>query len=681
MYHIAILQYITKNKRKMRSIIIAAALAAATCAVCPSQAQNKKVDKALTYFNSGEYTKCRDMLVKYFPKVKDRPTKGQVSFYIGECSRNLSDSKNAERWYRKAVQAKYSNPLATLYLADALKMKGNYEDASAQYSAYQDLVPQDQRGEQGVKDCETALEWIKKPTRHIVFAARWLNDKESDFAPCFGTDSTTLYYTSARESSMGSATNTNSGMGYTDIFYSEKDKKGKWSIPVPIQGAVNTPYDEGSPFVTADGNTMFFTSCKNIKNQDLGCKIYFATLEDNQWSNPEEVHLFKDSTITVGHPCLSPDGKTLYFSSDNPQGMGGRDIWKSYRKGKNQWSEPENMGSQVNTPGDDVYPFMADDGVFYFSSNGRGGMGGLDIFKVSTKNGTTSTENLKYPINSSGDDFGIHLYKTYQRGYFSSNREGSRGDDIYGFFLPPIEVSIEGVCKNEETTVVITEASVALTGTDGNQLETKTDRAGKFKFKLNENIDYMMVASKTGYLKGIAKETTKGLTENTVLHVEILMTPIAQVVEIENIEYDFNKANLREESKVSLDQLVELLNVNNNITIELRANTDFRGSDEDNMKLSEARAKSVVDYLISKGINSDRLTSRGMGETNPVKVTKKIANKYPFLKEGDVLNEDFINNLSNNQDKEICHQLNRRSEFAVTRTDFNEHGIKFGSEE
>lgn len=670
-----------QKQNKMRNTILAAAVLAATMTTAlPSFSQNKKVDKALTYYNSGEYTKCRDMLIKYFPKIKDRPTKGQVSFYIGECSRNLSDSRNAERWYRKAVQAKYSNPLATLYLADALKMKGNYEDASAQYSAYHDLAPQDQRGEQGVADCEQALQWTKKPTRHIVFAARWLNDKESDFAPCFGTDSTTIYFTSARESATGSDKNANSGTSYTDIFVSEKDKKGKWSVPVPIAGAVNTPFDEGSPYITPDGNTMFFTSCKNFKNQPQGCRVYMSTLEENLWTNPEEVILFADSTISVGHPCLSPDGRTLYFAADAPGGLGGRDIWKSTREGKNSWSSPTNLGSSVNSQGDEMYPFASDDGNFYFSSNGRGGMGGLDIFCTKTQDGQTVTENLKYPLNSSGDDFGYHTFKNTQRGYLSSNREGSRADDIYGFFLPPIKVNIEGICKNEETTVVISDAKVQMTGTDGNQLEAKTDAAGKFRFNLNENTDYMFVASKSGYLKGIGKETTKGLTENTTLHIEILLTPIAQVVEIENIEYDFNKANLREESKISLDQLVELLNVNNNITIELRANTDFRGSDEDNLKLSDARAKSVVDYLISKGINPDRLTSRGMGESNPVKVSKKIATKYPFLKEGDVLDEKFINNLTNNQDKEICHQLNRRSEFAVTRTDFKETGIPFGSE-
>lgn len=664
----------------MRSIIIGAAIAAATMSATPAFSQNKKVDKALTYYNTGEYTKCRDMLIKYSAKVKDRPTKGQVAFYIGECSRNLSDARNAERWYRKAVLAKYSNPLATLYLADAFKFKGAYEEASAQYSAYHDLVPDDERGEQGVKDCELALQWLKKPTRYVTWNARWLNDREADFAPCFGADSTEIYFTSARESATGNDKNANSAMNYTDVFYSVKDKKGKWSIPVPVEGGVNTPFDEGSPYVTPDGNTMYYTSCKNIKGQSLGCRIYFTNMEDGKWSVPKEVVLFRDSSISVGHPCLSPDGRELYFSSDKSGGFGGKDIWKATSTGNNTWSEPTNLGGDVNSKGDEVFPFIAEDGKLYFSSNGRGGMGGLDIFKYYKKDGKYITENLKYPLNSSADDYGIHFFKSYQKGYLSSNREGSRGDDIWGFFLPPIEVSIEGTVKNEETTVVVTDAKVKLTASDGTQLNGKTDNAGKFRFTLSENNDYMFITEKPGYLKGVGKETTKGLTDNTVLKMEILMTPLANVIEIENIEYDFGLATLREESKVSLDLLVDILNVNNTITIELRANTDFRGSDEDNQKLSEARAQSVVDYLINKGIDPERLSTRGMGETNPVKVSKKIASKYPFLTEGEILSEDFINRLENNQDKEICHQLNRRTEFKVLKTDYKDNGIPFGSE-
>ena len=669
------------DKKYITKIFAAVALTCiSTIAIC----QNKKVDKALTYYNSGEYEKSREMLTKLYAKTKDRAGKGKISFYIGECSRKMSDARNAERWYRKAVQTKYNNPLATYYLAEALKMRGNYEDASAMYSQYHDLVPDDKRGEQGVADCETAMEWIKKPTRYIIYPARLFNDKESDFSPAYGSDSTELYFTSARESATGNEKNSNSGTAYTDIFYSARDKKGKWSIPVPVTGAINTTYDEGSPFVTRDGRTMFFTSCKNIKNTNLGCKIYVSQLgEDNVWGSPEQVVLFADSSVSVGHPCLSPDEKTLYFSSDYKNGMGGKDIWKSVRQGKNTWSTPENLGGNVNTEGDEVYPYAAADGTLYFSSNGRGGMGGLDIFKYYTKDGVTKTENLQYPLNSAGDDFGIIFFKNLQRGYLSSNREGSRNDDIYAFYLPPIEVSIEGVTRNESTTVVVTDALVKLTGSDGTQLETKTDNTGTFRFKLTENRDYMFVATKTGFLKGIGKETTKGLTENTVLRIEIPMTPINQVVEVENIEYDFNKANLREESKVSLDQLVEMLNINNNITIELRANTDNRGSDEANLTLSQNRAKSVVDYLVSKGINPDRLVAKGMGENSPVKVSKKTAEKYPFLKAGDVLDETFINNLTSDQDKEICHQLNRRTEFAVISTDFKEKesGIPFGADE
>lgn len=646
-----------------------------------ASAQNKRVDKALSYYNSGEYNKSREMLIKAYAKAKDRHSKATISFYIGECSRNMSDSKNAERWYRKAVQSKYNNPIATYWLAESMKMRGSYEDASAMYSAYSDLVPDDPRGQQGVTDCENALQWLAKPSRYVVWNAKNLNDKESDFSPAFGSDSTEIYFTSAREASQGSVLNDNSGAFYTDIFVASKDKKGKWSLPVPIAGAVNTIYDEGAPFLTSDGKTIYFTSCKNIKNTDLGCKIYYSVYEETGWGNPTIVDLFQDSTVSCGHPCLSPDEKILYFVSDNEKGLGQNDIWKSERIGRNQWGTPVNMGQTINTKGNDDYPFAASDGSFYFSSDGWGGMGGLDIFKFYSKDGYSVRENMKTPVNSSGDDFSIRFFKNFQFGYFSSNREGSRNDDIYGFMLPPIKVRIEGIVKNEQTTVVLTDCPVKLTGSDGTQLETKTDQTGTFRFDLSENLDYMFVASRVGFLKGIAKETTKGLTENTVLKTEILLTPIDQIVEVENIEYDFNKANLREESTVSLDYLVELLRVNANITIELRANTDFRGSYEDNLLLSQNRARSVVSYLVDHGINQERLIPKGMGETSPVTVSKKISLKYPFLKEGDVLSETFINNLSSAQDKEICHQLNRRTEFAVLRTDFKESGIPFGSED
>lgn len=645
--------------------------------------QTKKIDKALTYYESGEYGKSRDMLTKIYPKCKDKVSKGKVSYYLGMCSRNLSDCRNAERWFKRAVQAKYSNPLATLYLADAQKMKGNYEDASITYSNYMDLVPSDPLGQKGVDDCNLALQWMEKPTRYKVYPAKFLNDKEADFSPAFGRDSTEIYFSSSRESALGSTRNENSGANNADIFYAVKDKKGKWSIPVGISDQINTSFDEGSPYLTRDGKTIYYTSCQNVKNQKFGCRIYFSTLsQDNLWSKPEMVELFKDSSISVGHPCLSADEKILYFSSDAKGGLGGKDIWFVEKTGRNQWSEPKNMGLKVNTPGNEMYPYSALDGSFYFSSDGKGGMGGLDIFKMYQKDGQTLVENMQYPINSQGDDFGICFFKNNPKGYFSTNRDG-RGDDIYAFYLPPIMVDIVGVVKREDTGVLLPDSKVTMTASDGTQLETTTDNAGVFKFTLSENLDYMFVANRNHFLKGISKETTKGLTDNTTLKTEIYLTPINSVVEVENIEYDFNKATLRQESKVSLDDLVELLQINYNIVIELRANTDFRGSEQANQTLSQNRAMSVVEYLVSKGINPKRLVPKGLGESNPVKVGKKLVEKYPFLKEGDVLDENFINNLSNSQDKEICHQINRRTEFAVISTDFKEdiNAEEFGSDD
>jgi len=325
-------------------------------------------------------------------------------------------------------------------------------------------------------------------------------------------------------------------------------------------------------------------------------------------------------------------------------------------------------------------PFIHPDGSLYFSSNGMGGMGGLDIFKATREGEKWVVENMKYPINSAADDFGIVFYKNEKTGYLSSSRPGSRSDDIYHFYQPPVILSIKGIVKNDINYTPINQALVKMTGSDGTQLETETGANGMFTFSLHENTDYVFIASRDHFLKGLGKESTKGITENKVLEIEILMTPTSEIVEVQNIEYDFGKWNLREESKVALDLLVELLEINSNITIELRSHTDFRGNDKDNLELSSKRANSVVEYLITKNIKADRLVARGYGETEPVTVSKKLAAKYPFLKEGDILNEQFITALTTTQEKEIAHQLNRRTEFKVLSVDYIETGIPFGSD-
>jgi peptidoglycan-associated lipoprotein len=389
----------------------------------------------------------------------------------------------------------------------------------------------------------------------------------------------------------------------------------------------------------------------------------------------------EDSSISIGHPALSPDELTLYFVAEMEGGAGGKDIWKSTRSSKSQqWTKAVNLGSPVNTIGDEMYPYVRVDGILYFSSNAQLGLGGLDIFRLDKdESGRPLIVNLKPPINSSSDDFGIVYDGKEEAGYFSSTRPGGKGnDDIYSFELPSLVFTLRGIVKNEINDQPIPEATTKLEGSDGSSIETLSGKDGSFRFSLKPETDYVLTTSKPKFLKGTASESTKGLTKSTDLVVEIYMSPIDEVIEVQNIFYDLNRADLRPESMVALDKLIEVLNLNANITIELSSHTDFRNTDAYNMELSQRRAQSVVDYLISKGIAPERLIAKGYGESQPRKISKKLGDKYDFLKDGDILSEDFINKLPTSEQKETAHQINRRTEFKVIRTDYNENGTPFG---
>ncbi len=646
-----------------------------------SFAQEKKIRKADASFDAGEYFKAIEQYQKIYSKASTKLIKAKVAFKLGECYRKMNIPRKAEKWYKKAVRYKYQDPMAVLYLADAMRMNEKYDDAKAYYQEFNELVPKDKRGKRGVQSCELALEWMSNPERFVVANVKALNSKQSDYRPEYFNGNTTLYFTSTREGSTGNKFNNNSGQNFSDIFMSMKDRKGEWSHPIPIKGPVNTEFDDGATSINSDGSEMYYTSCKVIKNETVGCQIYHATMSGGLWSSPELVPLFPDSSISVGHPAISNDELTLYFVAETEKGQGGKDIWKVERGSPgSSWGKPVNLGKKINTAGDEMFPYVRDNGEFYFSSNGHIGLGGLDIYKLAKKeDGTQVVENMKSPINSPADDFAIIFEHGKDRGYFSSTRPGGRGnDDIYSFYMPPLVFTLQGTVKNEETEQPIPDAKVKLVGSDGTSRETNSGVDGKFKFKLKPETDYIITTQKDRYLKGKAKESTKGLTKSQEIVVDIFMSHVNQVIEIENIFYDLNKADLRPESTVALDGLVEILNDNPNVTIELSAHTDFRGSEEDNLDLSQRRAQSVVDYLIKKGISPNRLIAKGYGESKPKKVTLKIAKKYPFLHIGDVLDEDFINKLPTQEQKEIAHQINRRTEFKVIRTDYQESGIQFG---
>jgi peptidoglycan-associated lipoprotein len=641
-------------------------------------AQSKKAAKAYETFEAGEYFSAIDEFKDAYQKTTDKKEKLRMAFNIAECYRKTDNSSQASLWYGKVVAKDYENPLSILYYADALKMNQNYEEAKAQYQHYKELVPDDPRGSDGILSCDFSLQWMDQPSGYQVEEVKFLNTKFSDYSPVYSrSDYQELYFTSSRDEATGNAEHGGTGQQFSDIFFSSLDKKGKWSTPLPLQAPVNTEAEEGTPTFSSDYNTMYFTRCNISKRKALGCGIYTARRDGEKWTDAESLEIEGDS-IVVAHPSLSKDQLTLYFVSDmegsvkTPEGKNSKDIWMVTRTDAHaKWGKPVNLGAPVNTPGEEVFPYAHADGSLYFSSDGRVGMGGLDIFKArKSENGQWQIDNMKFPINSAADDFGIVFEDTRESGFFSSSRKGKFSDDIYSFVLPPLKFSIVGVVKNEKTDEVIPDATIKSIGSDGITLDTKTGRDGIFRFTLKPGTDYVFLAEKPGFLRGKERESTKGVSQSTEFKTQIFLSSTETPIQVENIFFDLDKADLRPESMVSLDKLVETLNDNPNIVIELGSHTDSRASDTYNMDLSLRRAQSVVNYLIEKGIARDRLVAKGYGESTPKVVDKKDNAAYSFLPVGTALTESFILGLGDEDREEMAFFLNRRTEFKVLRSDY-----------
>jgi peptidoglycan-associated lipoprotein len=640
--------------------------------------QNRKAVKAYETFDAGEYYLAVDEFKRAYQQITDKKEKLHIAFYIAECYRITNNPTQAALWYGKVVAKDYENPVAILYYADALKMNQNYEEARSQYMHYKDLVPDDPRGADGIISCDQSLSWIENPTGYQVEEMKFINSKNSDYSPAYSReDYQELYFTSSREETVGNAEHGGTGQSFADIFYSAMDKKGKWSTPLPLSEPVNTEAEEGTPILSANYDIMYFTRCNISKRKPLGCEIFKVERQGETWGKEESLGIASDSVV-IAHPAISKDALTLYFVSDmegstkTPDGKNSKDIWMVTRSdAQGKWSSPVNLGLPINTPGDEVFPFAHADGSLYFSSNGKIGMGGLDIYKArKTETGQWEIENMKYPINSSSDDFGIIFENDRESGYFSSSRKGKGNDDIYSFLLPPLKFSIIGTVKNEKTDEVIPEALVKSIGSDGITIETNTARDGSFRFNLKPGTDYVFIAEKKGFLKGKERESTKGISQSTEFRTQIYLASVEIPIELENIFFDLDKADLRPESMVSLDRLVETLNDNPTIVIELGSHTDFRATDEYNNDLSKRRAQSVVNYLIEKGIARDRLVAKGYGETTPKVVDRKDNDAYPFLPVGTILTEKYITSLADEDQQEMANFLNRRTEFKVLRENY-----------
>lgn len=660
-----------------------------------AQAQHSLTKEADDAYKNERYFNAVDLYKKAFAKESKRDEKIRIIFQIAESYRNLLDYEQAEVWYDKAAKAQYSDKELHLKYATTLMMQGKYDQALEEYKEYQQVAPGDSRAQEGINNCELAKKWKGKPTGYEVEAVVQLNSKFHDFAPAYADKRyRTLVFSSSRPGSAGGDIDPNKGQSFTDIYESSVDRKGKWARPTGLPDVINTGGNEGRPFLDSRATTLYFTRCAVEKNEVLNCLIYSAEMRGNEWDEPAKLSFLND-TINVGHPSLSKDGSTLYFVSDMLGGQGGKDIfYATYDTREKTWSEPKEV-SGVNTSGDELYPFIREDGVLFFSSNGHPGMGGYDLFRADPKGDAGKfgdVENMRPPINSESHDISIIFEGPRDRGFFASDRSGGKGSfDLYSFKMPPIIFALQGTIKDVDCKKPVEGASVKLIGTDGSSAETTTDELGFYKFDekeneerfINENTSYTIIVGKysdvkktppdcdkaimkeRGYLNGKGQETTIGYEKSTAfVHDFELQCSNCGEIRFPQVLYDLDKFELQVNqsvnSKDSLDFLYQTLIDNPTIVIELAAHTDSRGSDAYNEKLSQKRAETCVNYLISKGIDSERMVPKGYGE------------KKPFIdpKTGQVYTESYINGLSGKDPQEAAHQKNRRTVFQVLRDDY-----------
>lgn len=621
----------------------------------------------------GEYYEAAAIYRKVYTKTspKKRDLRGYIAYRMAECNRLINNTAKATSAYMNAIRYDYPDSTVYLRMGQMLQKTGRYPEAIKNYDIYMENDPSNLLAINGIQGCELAPGWKKNPTRYEVRRMDKFNSRRGEFSPMLAGDKyDQLYFASSRLKDKDAKVSAITGQNNNNLFLVKQDEKGAWLAPVELEDEVNTEYDEGTPSFSPDGNTMYYTYCAQDPEGPRTAEIYISTRSSAKWGKGTRATIVKDSVTALGHPSISPDGKYLYFVSDAVGGFGGKDIFRA-RVAGNDFGPMENLGEEINTPGDEMFPYVRDSVTLYFASNGHPGMGGLDLFKATQDStGKWNVENLGAPINSMADDFGITFAGKEERGFFCSNRNDARGyDHIYSFERPTITIFIEGIV-NDVDEYPIEDATVRIVGKDGLNVKVPVKKDGTYRVELERDIRYVMMASARGYLNQNYELHTGPEEKNETYIVDFFLSPISKPVVIDNIFYDFDKATLRPESKKALDEMIKMLNDNPNVTIELGAHTDRKGTDQYNERLAQRRAQSVVDYLIAGGIEAARLEAKGYGESVPKTINKKMAKQFDFLKEGDVLTEEFILALPPEQ-QEIADQINRRTEFKVLRTNYN----------
>ena len=668
---------------------------------CGADQAIKKGDKAWAL---GEYFEASNQYKKAYAQTpaKQRTQRGRLALKMAECYRRINYTQKAIAAYNNAIRYKQHDSLTHLHLGQQLMKNGQYKEAAKQFQTQLDsIVAFEIAGAQGYEDARTlaltglrsaqqAPAWKQEGSAYTVKRENFFNSRRSEYSPMLGGDEwNQLFFTSTRNQSKGDELSGITGTKSADIFMSQKDDKGKWQRPEVIDSELNTEGEEGACSFSPDGRTMYLTLCKTDPDYPRFATIATSSRSDAAWSKATELKLTRDTLSAYAHPAISPDGEWLYFTSNMPGGQGGYDIWR-VRLTTSGVAGVENLGAPINTPGDEMFPTFRPNGDLYFSSNGHEGMGGLDIYIAKpTQNTELIIENEEqetdsydirsqlytlehpgYPLNSQGDDFGMTFEGLKNQGYFSSNRGDGKGwDHIFSFYNPEIVQTVTGWVY-EQDGYELPAGQVYMVGNDGTNLKLSVKGDGSFTQQIKAGVDYVFLGTCKGFLNHQEQLRVEPVTESEEYVLQFPLASITAPVLIDNIFYDFDKATLRPESAEALDQLVTLLEENPNVTIELSAHCDYKGSADYNKRLSQRRAESVVRYLIEHGIAADRLTPVGYGKDKPKKIRRKVTEKYPFLKENDVLTEEFIKTLEDAEQQEQCNQLNRRTEFRVLRTTY-----------
>lgn len=622
--------------------------------------------------------------IEYYTKAlnksdESKQERNEIIYKLADCYRLTNNPKRAENYYERLIKNNYADQKPEVYLhyANSLNTLGYYTEAIPYFDKYLTLIPNDKLALSGKASCEMSIRDTSQNRKWIIRNVKELNTTNDEFAAVYGDNkSTTVIFSSNRKGTLGKEKDNWTNGFFSDLFVASKAKDNTWEDLKLLDEneRVNTIANEGTPNFDKKFKTLYFTRCEKMGKIQNYCQIYEADRSGATWTKP--VVIYADTIGNAGHPAVSSNGLFMIFSSNRPGGNGGKDLWKATRTSERKpFAEPVNLGSLINTPGDEMFPTLVGDSVLYFASNGLPGFGGLDLFMVQiTSSGVSNLEHLPRPVNSQDDDFAITFEPGNDRGFFTSRRtEGKGGDDIYAFEKIAPKIMIRGLLTDELTIRPIAnqpftfihqkEETTLVTGSDGSfVIENEL---------LKDRSRYSLSFSKENYFSKKQDITIGKLKNDTAIQVNVALSSIPdKPIVLPDIYYELDKWDILPQYQDSLMVLVGILNDNPNIVIELASHTDSRASDDYNVELSQKRAESVVNFLTEKGIQRERLTAKGYGERIPRQLSRSVTRDGFNFEQGTRLTESFINSIKDPKMKEAAYQLNRRTEFLVTGKNF-----------